>query len=205
MNIVAISDVVVDWIYSPKIRQILSDVDLIIGCGDLPIYYLEYIISSLNVPLFHVYGNHSLPELNEDHGTPKSGGAVDLHCKIVEYRGYTFAGVEGSLRYNNGAYQYSQAGMWLNVFRLVPAVLKNRINYGKYLNVFVTHAPPLGIHDQSDLPHNGINAFRWFILQFQPEYHLHGHIHVYRPDMVTESDLGKTHVINVYGSRRIEL
>jgi Icc-related predicted phosphoesterase len=203
MKILAVSDVVVDWIYSPRIRLLLSDIDLAIGCGDLPSYYMEFIISSLDIPLFHVYGNHSIPE--ENPADRNFNGSINLHCKVMNYHEYTYAGVEGSLRYNIGAYQYSQFEMWLNVFRLVPSLLLNRIKYGRYLNVFVSHAPAWGIHDQTDLPHQGIKAFRWLLARFQPDYHLHGHIHVYRPDMVTESVFGKTKVINAFGYRTIEL
>jgi Icc-related predicted phosphoesterase len=205
MIIVAVSDIVVNWIYSPKVRMMLSDADLVIGCGDLPTYYLEYIINSLNVPLFHVHGNHSIQEPKEDINLPNTTGSVDLHCKMVQYNGYTFAGVEGSLRYKNGPYQYSQTEMWLNVFKLVPSLLRNRFTSGKYLNVFVSHAPPWGIHDEPDLTHQGIKAFRWLLNVFQPDYHIHGHIHVYRPDTVTKSDFGKTRVINAYGYWRLEI
>jgi Icc-related predicted phosphoesterase len=203
MKILAVSDIVVDWIYSPRIRLILSDIDLAIGCGDLPSYYLDFIISSLDIPLFHINGNHSIPE--ERQFNRNSNGSNDLHGKVMNYKGYLFAGIEGSLRYNNGIYQYSQIGMWLNVFELVPALLLNRVKYGRFLNVFVTHAPAWGIHDQSDLAHQGIKAFRWLLTKFQPDYHLHGHIHVYRPDMVTESEFGKTKVINAFGYRNIEI
>jgi Icc-related predicted phosphoesterase len=203
MKILVVSDVVVDWIYSPRIRLLLSDTDLAIGCGDLPSYYLEFIISSLDIPLFHVNGNHSIPQ--EKQSDRNSNGSIDLHGRVMNQQGYTFAGVEGSLRYKNGLYQYSQFGMWLNIFMLVPSLLLNRIKYGRYLNVFVSHAPAWGIHDQSDLAHRGIKAFRWLLTQFQPDYHLHGHIHVYRPDIVTESKFGRTRVINAFGYRKIEL
>ena len=203
MKILAVSDVVVDWLYSPKIRLILSDVDIAIGCGDLPDYYLEYIFSSLDIPLFQVHGNHSLQA--DKQNLRDSKGTISLHDKVLSYKGYTIAGVEGSLRYNDGVYQYSQFDMWLNVFRLVPKLLLNRIKYGRFLNLFVSHAPPWGIHDQSDLAHQGIKAFRWLLTHFQPDYHLHGHIHVYRPDMITASELGKTKVINAYGYRTIEI
>jgi Icc-related predicted phosphoesterase len=205
MKIFAVSDVVVDWIYSPKIRLMLSDIDLVLGCGDLPTNYLEYIISSLDVPLYHVHGNHSIPESREDQEIPKNSGSINLHCKMKQLRGYTFAGVGGSLRYKPGPYQYSQVEMWMNVFKLVPALLRNRIKYGQYLNVLITHAPPWGIHDQPDLTHQGIKAFRWLLTIFQPDYHLHGHIHIYRPDMVMESALGKTRVINSYRYRKLEI
>jgi Icc-related predicted phosphoesterase len=81
----------------------------------------------------------------------------------------------------------------------------NRSRYGRYLDIFLTHAPPAGIHDAPDLPHQGIRAFRWLISTFQPSYHLHGHVHVYRPDSVIETRLGKTRVINSYGYREVEI
>jgi Icc-related predicted phosphoesterase len=124
---------------------------------------------------------------------------------MIRYKGYTFAGVEGSIRYKNGLYQYSQFGMWLNVIRLVPSLLTNRIKYGHFLNVFISHTPAWGIQDQSDLPHQGAKAFRWLLRNFQPDYHLHGHIHVYRPDMIIKSEFGKTKVVNAYGHTEIEL
>jgi uncharacterized protein len=205
MKILAVSDIVTDWIYSPRIRQLFSDTDLVLSCGDLPEYYLEYIISTLDKPLLHVRGNHSIPESNENNNHSISAGAINIHCKVMRYAGYSFAGVEGSLRYNDGVFQYSQTEMWLNTFRLIPGLLFNRIKFGRYINVFVTHAPPSGIHDQADLAHQGINAFRWFISIFQPDYHLHGHVHVYRPDTVRETTFGRTKVINTFGYRSIDL
>lgn len=202
MKILAVSDVVVNWLYSPRIRLQLSDIDLAIGCGDLPSYYLEYIISSLNIPSFQVNGNHSIPiDILSDHNHT---GSINLHCRVRSYKEFTFAGIEGSLRYNNGVYQYSQLGMWLNVFKLVPSMLLNHVKYGRFLNIFVSHAPPWGIHDQPDLAHQGIKAFRWLLSQFQPDYHLHGHIHVYRPDAVIKTEFGKTKVVNTFGYQIIE-
>jgi Icc-related predicted phosphoesterase len=205
MKVLAVSDVVVDWIYSPQIRNLFSDIDLVISCGDLPAYYLEYLVSSLDKPLFHVHGNHSLPEENNPHMAHSRTGAVDVHCKVIRYGGYSLAGIEGSIRYNNGIYQYSQAEMWLNCIRIIPGLMRNRINHGKYLNIFISHAPPRGIHDRQDLTHQGIDAFRWLIERFQPDYHLHGHIHVYRPDEETETTLERTRVINAYGYKKINL
>lgn len=205
MKILAVSDVVVDWIYSPKMRLVLSETDLAIGCGDLPAYYLEYIVSALDIPVFYVHGNHSLPREGENLRGEITDGQVDLHCRIERYKGYTFAGVEGSVRYKEGIYQYSQTLMWLNVFRLIPYLIINRINTGRYLNVFVSHAPPWGIHDQPDYAHQGIKSFRWLLTHFQPDYHLHGHVHIYRPDVERETIFGKTKVINAFGYRKLEL
>ena len=89
--------------------------------------------------------------------------------------------------------------MWWSVIGLVPGLLRNRLSYGRYLDVFVTHAPPWGIHDGPDYPHIGIKAFRWLLETFEPQLHLHGHIHVYRPDMVIETQFEATRVLNTYG------
>lgn len=204
MKILAVSDIVVDWIYNPKIRHLLPDINLAIGCGDLPQNYLEFVVSSLDIPVFFVNGNHS-QVIAEEKQHNYYHGAVDLHCRVKRFNGYLFAGVEGSIRYNDGPFQYSQVEMWLNVFRLVPSLLMTRINTGHYLNVFITHAPPWGIQDQSDLAHQGIKAFRWLLTRFHPEYHLHGHTHIYRPDTPVETQFGKTKVINVFGFQKIEL
>jgi len=205
MKILAVSDKEIDWIYSPKIRYLLSGTELAIGCGDLSIDYLEFILCSLDIPVFYVHGNHSLSDLEGKLSDRNPRGSFDLHGKVTRFNGFTFAGVEGSIKYNNGRYQSSQFDMWLNVMMLVPSLLSNRIKYGRFLNVFVSHAPPWGIHDQSDLTHQGIIAFRWLLAHFKPDYHLHGHIHVYRPDTVTVTEFGKTKVINAYGYQKIEL
>ncbi len=204
MRILAVSDRVVDWIYSPRLRLLQSGTDLVVSCGDLPSYYLEYIVSTLDIPLLFVNGNHSLPPDYDGSKAAGVSGAIDLHRKIERYQGYSFAGVEGSLRYSGGDFQYSQFQMWLYVIAMVPNLLLQRLNYGHSIDIFVTHAPPWGIHDEGDLPHQGIKAFRWLLSTFQPAYHLHGHIHVYRPDTVIETKFGQTTVINAYGCHRLD-
>jgi Icc-related predicted phosphoesterase len=206
MKILALSDVSVPLIYSPRIRHQFADVDLIIGCGDLGYDYLEFVVSLLNKPLYYVRGNH---DRQFDFGLEKKRveplGGYELHRRHVCHEGVLMAGIEGSLRYSYGAYQYSQRDMWLMVYNLVPRLMLNRARYGRYLDLFITHAPPTGIHDMDDLPHRGIEAFHWLDRVFQPRYHLHGHIHIYRPDTVRETLLGQTRVVNVFGFREIDL
>lgn len=196
----SLSDVQFGFIYSPQITARFPDVELVIGCGDLPYYYLEYVFTALDVPLFFVRGNHARKVLHTE-AEPRTGplGAVDLHRRVVFHNGLLLAGVEGSLRYNRGPYQYAQSEMWIHVLSLVPALLLNRVVHGRYLDVFVSHAPPKGIHDKPDLTHQGIKAFRWLLNVFQPAYHFHGHIHVFLPDTVTETQFERTRVINTYG------
>lgn len=196
----ALSDILLDVVYSPWISSRFNEIDLLIGCGDLPYYYLEYILTTLNRPLFYVRGNHSyLIEYTTSGPKSHPQGGVDLHRRVVAHNGLILAGVEGSLRYRKGPYQYTQEEMWLHVLKLVPKLLWNRAVRGKYLDIFVTHAPPWGIHDQSDRPHQGIRAFRWLLNVFQPAYHFHGHIHIYRQDVERITQFRSTRVINAYG------
>jgi len=204
MRILTVSDVMVQLIYSPCIRQRFDDVKLAISCGDLPYYYLEYLISMLDIPLFFVRGNHDKVE-EYSHGANRDSpaGGIDIHLRTEYHHGLILAGVEGSIRYRHGPFMYSQTEMWWNVFRLVPKLLINRVKFGRYLDIFVTHAPPRGIHDQQDYAHQGISAFLWLDKVFKPKYHFHGHIHVYRNDQIIESLLECTQVVNTYGYRKI--
>jgi Icc-related predicted phosphoesterase len=207
MKILAVSDVELDTMYSPDLKERYHDVDLVVGCGDLPFFYLEYIISSLGAPLYYVRGNHApqiLHSYKGDRVQPAYG--VNLHARVRrDTSGLLFAGVEGCLRYNRGYYQYTQSEMWDHVLGLMPQLMMNRLMYGRFLDVFVTHAPPWKIHDQPDLPHQGIKAFLWLNKVFQPRYHLHGHIHVYSQYTQILTEILKTKVLNVYGYQIIEI
>jgi Icc-related predicted phosphoesterase len=205
MKLLAVSDIEIGYLYSPLIQDKFHDTDLILSCGDLPYYYLEYILTMLNVPCYYIRGNHSSSEEYGFAGVRQSPwGAVDLHRRCVEDdSGLLIAGLEGSLRYNRGSHQYTQAEYWNMVFQFVPQFLINKARFGRYLDIFISHAPPWKIHDEEDLPHRGIKAFRWLIDVFQPQYFLHGHIHVYRSDTVTRTIIGKTAVVNVFGRREL--
>lgn len=206
MKVLSLSDKVLDVIYTASIIDRHKDINIILGCGDLPYYYLEFVQDALNVPLFFVRGNHGHIVEHGDTG-PKSAplGGVDLHKRIINYNGLILAGMEGSVRYKPGEFMYTQSDMWLNIISLVPKLIMNRILYGRFLDVFVTHSPPWGIHDQDDWVHQGFKAFRWFLAVFKPAYHFHGHIHLYYGDEVSESKFLQTRVINTYGFKETNL
>lgn len=206
MKILSVSDLEMGFLYSPRIAERFYDVDMIISCGDLPYYYLEYMISMLNIPLYYVRGNHAA-QVESGFGGDRTHpwGAVDMHRRVVEDdTGLLLAGIEGSLQYNNGPHQYNQDEMWWMVWMLVPQLFFNRIRFGHYLDIFITHAPPFGIHDRDDRPHQGIKAFNWLIRVFQPTLHLHGHIHLYTQNVVPVTRVNHTQVINTYGYREIK-
>ena len=208
MKIRAVSDGVLDKLYSGTIRQTYSDVDLMIGCGDLPFYYLDFLTSAIDAPLVYVRGNHDEgPQYAVDGRVWRDvRGGVDIHGKVVARKGLILAGLQGSMRYKAHAdYMYTEAEMRRVVAQLVPRLLWNRQRLGRALDVLVTHSPPFGIHDRPDLPHTGFKVFLSFLRLFKPRYHLHGHVHIYRQDEITQTQFEETTIINVYPYRLLEM
>jgi hypothetical protein len=205
LKLLAVADEVDARLYSEPALRERRQPDYILGCGDLPAYYLDYLVSKLNVPLFAIHGNHDAPRPLEGSAGFEGCGASWIGGRGVRIGGLLLAGFDGSLRYNSGAYQSTQIEMHAAVRRLVPWLLANRLRYGRFMDVLITHAPPRGIHDDNDRCHTGFEAFNWLIKGFKPRYHLHGHIHVYdrRTEMVTR--IGTTEVVNVYPFRELEL
>lgn len=206
MKVLSLSDQVLDFIYAPTVAERFAAVDLVFGCGDLPYYYLEYLVDVMNKPVFFVRGNHNVEVEIGAHGDRKSPwGAMDLHRKVVRHQGLLIAGFEGCLRYRPGPFMYTQGEMWNMVLGITPRLVLNRLRYGRALDVLVTHAPPRGIHDRPDLAHQGFNAFRWLLNVFKPRYHFHGHIHIYDRKTPVLTRFKDTLVVNTYGYRSTDL
>jgi Icc-related predicted phosphoesterase len=210
VKVLAISDKVVDLLYSPCLLDKFGDVDMVLSCGDLPYYYLEYIVSLLNVPLLYVHGNHDPAVEYWASGAECTGpnGGTNLHGHLVQEHGLTVAGLEGSIRYKpTGEHQYTDFEMWLKALEVAPALLTNQLKTGRRLDILLTHAPPFGIHNGSggDLTHVGFRSFLWLMHWFKPRYLLHGHRHVYNPLEVTETQYEQTTVVNVYPYRVFEI
>jgi len=208
MKILAVSDRVLDKLYNGQIRQTYADVDLLVGCGDLPFYYLDFLTSAIDAPLVYVRGNHDGGAQYAADGRTWSAvrGGVDIHGKVVTRRGLIIAGLQGSMRYKAHAdYMYSETEMRGAIAQLVPRLLWNRQRFGRALDILVTHSPPYGIHDRPDLPHTGFKVFLSFLRLFRPRYHLHGHVHIYRHDEVTQTQYEDTTVVNVYPYRVLDI
>jgi Icc-related predicted phosphoesterase len=206
MKILALSDQVVEQLYSPSVKERFGDVGLVVGCGDLPSFYLEFVVSMLNVPLIHVPGNHDPAAPRSDVDLVRTGSATNIDGQVVEEQGLLIAGLGGSIRYRpDGINQYTQGEMTWRVLGMTPRLCWNRVRRGRYLDILVTHAPPRGIHDAEDPAHVGFAPFNRFIARFRPRYLLHGHSHLYRRDTVTRTQVGATTVINVYPYRVIDL
>jgi len=174
-----------------NLRRRYSDIDVLISCGDMPSVYLEFITSILSIPLLFVRGNHD--EMYDNYPP----GGQDLHHKIVTYKGISFAGLEGSMRYNKGRIQYTEAQMARQVIEMGPKMLYRRLRYGHGVDIFVTHSPAKGIHDAEDRPHNGFRSMLWFMQWYRPRYMVHGHVHTYDRRKTTETDYYDTHIVNI--------
>lgn len=197
---------VVDHLYSTKVAERFSDVKMIIACGDLPYDYLEFLVSLMNIPLLYVPGNHD-PAYDAKRHEGHAQGGENIDRKIISIAGLNIAGAGGSIRYRPGApNQYTQAQMYSRMTAFVPRLLWYLPRRGKVLDIMVSHSPPRGIHDDDDPAHIGFSAFRDFIQTFKPRYFLHGHIAVYKGNIVSSvTKVGPTTVINVYPYRIIDI
>jgi hypothetical protein len=222
MKILVVADKVQEQVYSPGLKERMSDVELVLSCGDLPFYYLEFIVSSLNVPLLYVFGNHNTFEYARTDPEPEvpdipggrirrlqtrsrfvkraPEGCINVDERVVHHKGLLIAGLEGSMRYKpDSPYQYTDGQMCLKAARMSLRLTVARIRWGRPLDILITHAPAYGIHDGKDLPHRGFRSLLGLMRRFQPRYLIHGHRHIYHLQRPEVSDYQSTHVMNVYG------
>ncbi len=228
MKILVVADKVQDYVYSPGLKERMADVELVLSCGDLPFYYLEFIVSSLNVPLLYVFGNHNSfeyvrsnpePEIAGMRGDLVGGvqiqrrqikrapeGCVNVDERVVRHKGLLVGGLEGSMRYKPyEPHQYTEGQMRLKAARLSLRLRFARIRWGRPLDVLITHAPAYQIHDGKDLPHRGFRAFLGLMEQFRPRYMIHGHRHVYHLQRPEATRYHETMILNVYGHNVMEI
>lgn len=199
MKILAVSDEVVERLYSLCNTGHFSDIELIVGCGDLPYPYLENMVTFLNVPLIYVPGNHDPSYREKDSKTYAEGGS-NLDLKLTRVKTFLIGGLGGSVKYRpDGTNQYSQNEAFFRVLKMLPRLLINRIQYGRYLDILITHSPPFGIHDDDTEAHTGLKALNWLINLTRPRYHFHGHTHFYRRNLSSsETNFKGTKIINVH-------
>ena len=226
MKILCLSDYVDPLIYNQNIREVFGDVDLVLCAGDLPLDYVDFVVTMLNKPTYFIFGNHNLKDFAYYHKAARySTQAIQSNYKQVTfghggiYAGFKvfedtsfeitdpatgkktpllIAGVSGSVEYNKGLNQYTEGQMKRKLRQMIPSLIKNKIKYGRYLDILLTHASPRHIHDKEDPCHKGFECFNWFIKKFKPVYLIHGHIHLYdmREERVTVSE--NTTVVNAY-------
>ncbi|MDR1429348.1 MAG: metallophosphoesterase [Spirochaetaceae bacterium] len=213
MKILCVADQIDPLVYSASIKERFAGIDLVLSAGDLPMDYLDFIVSSLNKPLLFVFGNHNLESLRrEDMFSPpefradvyQGSGATHAGFRVVKEGRLLVAGLGGSMRYNRGDNQFTDFEMYLRIIALIPRLIFNRVFRGRFVDILLTHAAPRGIHDLDDPCHRGFKAFRWFMEVFKPAYLIHGHVHLYDLNSVRDSKYRKTRVINAFGHHVID-
>lgn len=219
MKILCVSDFIDPLVYSNSIKERFADIDMILAAGDLPMEYVDFIVSSLNKPAFFVFGNHNLKEFSYYHPNEQSTlkapiqrwnlshshGASYVGFKTSSANNILIAGASGSMRYNNGQAQYTEFQMKWRLIKLIPKLVINKLRYGRYLDIFLTHAPPMGIHDKEDPCHKGFKCYLWFMEKFNPKYLIHGHIHLYSLQDIRQTKYKNTEVVNAYSHHIIEI
>lgn len=207
MKILTVSDTVERKLYNVKAKEYFQGLDLILSCGDLPLYYLEFLVSTFNVPLYYVFGNHHVGPMLTSSGDHVSIpiGCVDIDNRVLKFQGLLIGGFEGCMRYNNGPKQYTEFEMRQKIARMTPRLWLNKFLHKRSIDILITHAPPAGIHDKPDLCHQGFKAFLRFIETHQPRYFIHGHTHRYTLQDAWKTQHQKTTVINTCGYRVLEL
>ncbi|MFV1970677.1 MAG: metallophosphoesterase, partial [Acidimicrobiia bacterium] len=120
IRILAVADEIDQSLYGPRLDELRPD--LILGCGDLPFDYLEHLRTEAEAPLLYVHGNHDpsprgqsisayLPAEYPALSPPDVVGCVNLEDRWEDECGLRIAGLGGSIRYNDGVNQYTQAEM----------------------------------------------------------------------------------------------
>lgn len=189
MKIMVMSDTESAAIWDYYTPDRLKGIDLILSCGDLHPNYLTFVETFSNVPLLYIHGNH-----DEKYAQIPPEGCFCIEDDLYVYEGIRIVGLGGCMRYRNGAHQYTEQQMEKRIRKL-----RWKIWRAGGFDILVTHAPAQGFHDGEDRCHQGFAALRTLVERHQPQYFIHGHMHMnYGVHTPRVSQLGKTIVINAY-------
>lgn len=187
MKILAISDEECAYLWDYYTPGKLKGYDLIISCGDLKAKYLSFLVTMANVPVLYVHGNH-----DTDYSSNPPEGCDCIDDQFVVYNGVRILGLGGCLKYHPGEHQYTERQMRQRIRKLRYQLWRH-----KGVDIVVTHAPPRGIGDGEDPAHMGFEALLELVDKYQPQYLLHGHVHLrYGRDKTRVRHRGNTAVIN---------
>lgn len=189
MKILTIADEESEYLWTYFDKSKLEGIDLIISCGDLDPRYLSFLATFTHSPVLYVHGNH-----DKIYKNIPPDGCICIEDRIYVYKGVRILGLGGSMRYNTGTNQYTEAQMRRRVAKLwFQLFLKGGFD------ILVTHAPAYQLNDGRDLPHQGFQVFRDLIEKYQPKFFLHGHVHLnYGREHKRRDRYQNTHIINAF-------
>lgn len=215
VRLLIVADEIAESLFSQRLLSIKPD--LVLGAGDLPWDYLEFIASMIDAPMLFVPGNHdpevvrvrrSLTGMHLQAGMPVADprplGMTNVHGQVLDVAGLRIAGLGGCVRYRPGPNMYTQAEYVRLGKRLVRKAARLQRRNPRPIDILLTHAPPRGLGDGEDRPHHGIAALHDVIPALAPRWHLHGHIHPYGQRM-PDRRLGETTLRNVIPYRVMEI
>lgn len=193
MKILVLADVESKYLWDYFERDKLEGIDLIISCGDLKSSYLSFLATFTCAPVLYVHGNH---DGSYDKKPPE--GCICIDDDIYVFNGIRILGLGGSMLYNYGPHQYTEAQMRRRVMKLCGKLRKH-----KGFDILVSHAPAYRLNDGEDRSHTGYQIFHDIIRKYKPKYFIHGHMHVsydWRLKMMREVPYGNecTTVVNAY-------
>ena len=189
MNILAVSDIKSPYYWDFFERSKMKDIDLILSCGDLDPEYLSLLATFSKGPVLYVHGNH-----DSKYKMHPPEGCICIENQIYIHEGLRILGLGGSMRYHSGEHQYTEKEMRNRVRRM-----KLKIMWNRGFDILLTHAPALNLGDGDDLPHQGFQIFRSLLDTYQPQYFVHGHMHLnYEAESKRTFNYGRTKIINAY-------
>ncbi|MCG8689212.1 MAG: metallophosphoesterase [Desulfobacterales bacterium] len=196
LRILLVSDFTEAQLTKDVENKTLPPVDLTISCGDMEPEYLSFLRDRLDAPLYYVKGNHDIR-----YSPGNLFGCENIHGRVVTIGGLNILGLEGSMWYNGGPNQYTEAAMKKILFWMGFQIWRK-----KPIHMVVTHAPPRGIHDREDLCHMGFECFNRLIVKQSPDYFIHGHVHEAFDNFEQRMTwANRTRVINTCGHIIIEV
>ncbi len=196
MKILTIADTESSMLWDFYQSHYLEDIDLILSAGDLDPDYLSFLVTLGHAPVLYVPGNH---DSVYDRRPPS--GCINIDGKLYVHEGLRILGLGGSMAYNGGTNQYTEAEMRRRALKMFFPIRRYR-----GFDILLTHAPAKGFHDLPDTAHRGFEIFNTLIDRWQPAWHIHGHIHnTYGSAFVREDKRGNTTVINACEKHIIEI
>ncbi len=195
MRILAVADVESKSLYDYYSPGKLDGFDLIIGCGDLSMDYLEFLMTMADCPLVYVHGNH------DENEKKKPLGCICLDDDLVEINGLRIMGLGGSYKYREGKYMYTEQQMKMRIQRL-----RFKLWRKGGCDILVTHAPARHLNDLETIPHRGFECFNSFLKKYKPKLFVHGHIHRdYHRGIPQKTVHNDTLVVNAFDYAVIEI
>lgn len=202
MRLLLISDAPSEFLWSHYRPEHVENVGLILSAGDLKREYLEFLVTMAAKPLIYVPGNHDRTFTERPpEGCECADGRVVIYTPPGGGPPIRVAGLGGCQGGNpEELHQYSEKEMARRVKRLHAKVRK-----AGGVDIFLTHAPALGVGDGDDIFHKGFACFLPFIQAWKPTLHVYGHQHKsYKPMGAMEYRTEHTLHLNACGYRFVE-